>query len=266
MVWTMSRKRKCYGFLARLDKLHPVDIVPTFLVHGVPKDVNRTTYLDLVAEKMIPEFKQYADWFDLFLEKGVIDKKEAEFLFQRAVDAGYFIGFHTNQMYDIGGVDLALKYNARRMDHLEVLENNDAERIKQKPSLYPVFLPSAEYFVFSEHVGKINLFDDLKDRIVLATDFNPGSSPVLSPQVVMSMAVLRYRVSDPYLLIDAFTSNPAKMLYMKDRGELRQGAKADIVCMQLDNFEQIPYYGTINFIKMVIKDRDIFTYSGLENL
>ena len=69
----------------------------------------------------------------------------------------------------------------------------------------------------------------------------------------MAHAVLRYRVSNPILLIDSFTSNPADMLYLTDRGRIQKGAQADLVGMKLDNFEQIPYLGTLDFIDLVVK-------------
>jgi imidazolonepropionase len=88
---------------------------------------------------------------------------------------------------------------------------------------------------------------------VLSTDFNPGTSPVLSPAAVMAMAVWRYRMDDPALLINAFTVNPADMLFLSDRGRIEKGAKADLLLFALDNIGQIPYFGTVCFIKHVIK-------------
>ena len=69
----------------------------------------------------------------------------------------------------------------------------------------------------------------------------------------MSMAVWRYRIDDPGLLIDAFTANPAEMLFLPDRGRIERGAKADLLLFTLDNIGQIPYFGTVCFIKHVIK-------------
>lgn len=250
-------EKKMLTVINKLNQLQPVDIVPTFLVHTVPKDINRNKYIDLVANKMIPEFRELTDWFDIFVEEGIFDLNESEFLIKKALDNGYRVGMHTNQMHDIGGVKLASNLCVRHVDHLEVLNEKDAERIIENKDIYPVFLPTAEAYVFSEHVGQIHQLLKIPSRIVLSTDFNPGSSPVLSPQVVMASSVLRYKISDPYLLIDAFTINPAQMLYLNDRGVIREGAKADIVCMHLDNFKQIPYFGTIDFIKYVIKENTI---------
>lgn len=240
--------------MQKLNKVHPMDIVPTFLVHTVPKDTDRQKYIDLVAQKMIPEFRGYADWFDIFLEKGVFELDECERLIKKAMDAGFHVGIHTNQVHDIGGVKLAAELGARHVDHLEVLDVEDARRIIETETLYPVFLPAAESYVFSQHVGQIHQLLEIPSRIVLSTDFNPGSSPVLSPQLIMAEAILRYRVSDPFLLIDSFTSNPAEMLYLHDRGRIEIGARADIVAMALDGFEQIPYWGTMSHTKYIVKN------------
>lgn len=247
-------EEKMLAVIHRLNDLHAVDVVPTYLVHTVPKDMDRKRYIDLVAEKMIPAFRRYADWFDIFLEKDVFDAREAERLTQRALDQGYCVGMHTNQMNDIGGVPLADALGVRHVDHLEILTDEDARRIVANENLFPVFLPAAEAFVFSKHVGQIRKVLDIPDRIVLSTDFNPGSSPVLDPYFVMAMAVLRYRISDPFLLIDAFTANPAAMLGLADRGVIREGACADLVCLGLENFEQIPYFSTLPSVEKVMKN------------
>lgn len=252
-------EKKMLKVINKLNELHSIDIIPTYLVHTIPKETDRKKYIDLVANKMIPEFREYAEWFDIFLEKGVFELEESKFLIQKAIDTGYHIGIHTNQMHDIGGVKLAVELGVRHIDHLEVLDEEDARRIIENESIYPVFLPSSEAYVFSEHVGQIDQLLEIPSRIVLSTDFNPGSSPILAPQLIMAEAVLRYRLSNPYLLIDSFTTNPAKMLYLEDKGTVRKDARADIVCMELDHFEQIPYLGTINFIKYVVKDGKLIT-------
>lgn len=251
-------EKKMLRVINKMNDLHPMDIIPTFLVHTVPKDIDRKKYIDLVVEKFIPELREYAEWFDIFLEKGVFELEESEFLIQKALENDYRVGIHTNQIHDIGGVKLAVELGVRHVDHLEILSDEDAEHIRLNKKLYPVFLPTAEGFVFSQHVGQIHKLPDLTDRIVLSSDFNPGSSPVLSPTFVITYAVLRYRISDPWLLLDAFTKNPADMLYLDDRGKIQKGTRADIVLLELDRFEQIPYWGNIDFQKCIIKNGDVF--------
>jgi imidazolonepropionase len=253
-----ENEKKMLKVIRKLNDLHPVDVVPTFLVHTVPKEMDRKVFIDLVAEKMIPEFRDFADWFDIFLEKDVFDLKEGELLIRRAMDEGYHVGIHTNQVNDIGGVKLADDLGVRHVDHLEVLTAEDADRIRKNKDLYAVFLPTAEAYVFSEHVGQMQQLMDVPSRLVLSSDFNPGSSPVLSPFVVISHALLRYRIPSPSLLLDGFTSNPADMLYLGDRGTIQEGKKADLVCLSLDNFHQVPYLGTLPVIDMVIKDGKIY--------
>lgn len=250
-------EKKMLKVISQLNDLHPVDVVPTFLVHTVPKGYDRRAYLDLVTHRMIPEFRKYTEWFDLFLEEGVFDIQEAEMLIKKALDEGYKVGLHTNQMNDLGGVGLAIDYGIRHVDHLEVLSDEDAQRIVQNDTLYPVFLPCAENFVFSQRVGQIGKLMDIPERIVLSSDFNPGSSPVLSPMITITLAMLRYRISNPHLLIDSFTSNPANMLFLEDRGSIHEGLKADLVCMDLECFEQIPYFGTLDVIRIVIKGGEV---------
>jgi imidazolonepropionase-like amidohydrolase len=70
----------------------------------------------------------------------------------------------------------------------------------------------------------------------------------------MAMAALRYRISDPYLIIDSFCSNAADMLYLSDRGRIEEKAKADIIGLDLEFFEQLPYFGTLDFIDLIIKN------------
>ncbi|MBN2415696.1 imidazolonepropionase [bacterium] len=249
-----TNEEKMLKVCRRLDEAHPVDVVPTFLVHTVPKDRDRTDYLHEVEKRMIPAFRSLADWFDIFLEKGVFSLAESERLIEAAKREGYHIGFHTNQVNDLGGVGLAVRCGARHVNHLEVLTDEDADLIRRTDGLYPVFLPAAEGFVFSDHVGQFHKVRDLRERVVISSDFNPGSSPVLSPLFIITYTVLRYRADDPRLLINAYTANPAEMLYLSDRGRIAPGKKADLVLLDLAAVDQIPYLGTFDVIRYVIKN------------
>ncbi len=255
-----EQEEKMLRVITKLDSLHPVDIIPTFLVHALPQEVKREKAMQTVLQEMIPAFRSYAEWFDIFVEKNVFSIEEAESLIGQAHQAGYHIGLHTNQIHDVGGISMAIDMGARHVDHLEVLDPEDACSINGTPELYAVFLPSAEYHVFSEHVGQIQQLLSIPDRLVLSTDFNPGSSPVLSPPVIMSLAVLRYRLSDPDLLIHAFTRNPADLFYLRDRGRIAPGQKADLVCVDLDNAHQLPYWGTLDVVAATMKSGTLYRF------
>jgi imidazolonepropionase len=249
----LENELKMLKVINRLKESHPVDVVPTLLLHTIPKEMQRKSYLRCVADEMLPECRRYSDWFDIFLEKGAFTFEEADFLLFRAAELGYHLGMHSNQMNDLGGVELAVRHNIRHIDHLEVLNDKDANQIKQASQLYAVFLPSAEYFCFSDQVGQIQRLGDIPERLILSSDFNPGSSPVLDPHLVMSLAVLRYRIDDPALLLNAYTKNPADMLMLEDRGRIEKGLLADLLCIDMEEFGQIPYMGTLPMIRYVIK-------------
>ncbi|MBN1543208.1 imidazolonepropionase [candidate division KSB1 bacterium] len=249
-----ENESKLLRAIQRLKGDHPIDVVPTFLVHSVPLGEDRQRYLNRVVEEMIPAFRPLADWFDIFVEEGVFDIAESRRMLKAAAAAGYCLGLHTNQMHDIGGVGLALETGVRHVDHLEVLSDSDARALIDASDVYAVFLPGAEYCAFSPHIGQIHKLLNMPERLVLSSDFNPGSSPILSPMLVMAMAVWRYRLTDPDLLVRALTINPARMLGFSDRGEIRPGTRADLVCLALDNSAQIPYLGTLNCIRRVYKN------------
>jgi len=246
-------EKKMLKVIHQLNEHHPVDIIPTYLVHSVPGDMDRNKYTDLVCKKMIPEFKNYTEWFDIFIEKGVFNIQESERMLKTARDHGYHTGMHTNQMSDIGGIQLAAELGVRHVDHLEVLSEKDAQIIIDNEDLYAVFLPGAEMFVFSENIGQIHQLSDIPERIVISTDFNPGSSAVLSPIIIQTLALLRYRNITPSLLIDSFTVNPAAMLFLDDRGVLKPGKMGDVLCLELDTYRQIPYLGNMQLRKLIIK-------------
>lgn len=250
----LATEEKMLRVIDRLRQDHPVDIVSTFLVHTVPRDQDRQAYIDQVINEMIPAFRPLADWLDIFVERGVFDVVESRQLLQAGKAAGYRLGLHTNQMHDIGGIGLALEMGVQHVDHLEVLSDADAQGLIDDGHIYAVFLPGAEIFTFSEHVGQIHKLLSMPERLVLSSDFNPGSSPILSPLLVAAMAVWRYRLTDPDLILRALTVNPARLLGFADRGSIAPGQRADLVCLDLANSAQIPYFGTLNCIQKVIKN------------
>jgi len=259
----VENEEKMLRVIQKVNTLHPVDVVPTFLVHSVPKEYERAEYITLVEKEMLPRFRQYARWFDIFLEKGVFSTDEAERLISAATDLGYVSGIHTNQVHDMGGIALAQRMGVRHVNHLEVLSDKDAEIIKQS-GMYAVFLPTAEGLVFSSHVGQIHKLLDMPDRIVLSSDFNPGSSPVLNPFFVMTYALMRYRIADPHLLVNAYTANPAAMLNLTDRGSIEPGMQADLVCLNIDSIEKLPYFGTFDLVSNVIKKGVVYSRESLK--
>ena len=248
-----ENEMRMLSIIRKLDNMHAVDIIPTFLTHTVPRSWERERYLETVEKEMIPAFREYSEWYDIFIEKGVFSAEESRRLLRAAHNAGYHLGVHANQVHDIGGVTLAIEMNVRHISHLEVLSDKDAAGILENDNIYPVFLPGAEACVFSDRKGQIGRLLSIPERLILSTDFNPGSSPLLSPALIMQMAVLRYRSEDAAWLIDSFTRNPADMLYLSDRGRLEVGCKADIISLKLENYEQLPYFGTMPVIDRVIK-------------
>lgn len=220
--------------------------VPTFLgAHEIPDEfAGRTeSYVDLVVEEMLPLVakQKLARYCDVFCEPNIFNVSHAERVLEAARRLGFGIRVHADQFSCTGAAQLAARLGASTADHLE---HSDAAAIHALAAaqVQPVLLPGSVYSIGSRHYPSARAMIDAGLAIVLATDFNPGSSPVAAMPIVHSLACTQMRMTAAECLT-ASTINAAHSLNLAaEVGSLEPGKSADFVLHEAGDYREIPYF------------------------
>ncbi|MFD2530849.1 imidazolonepropionase [Gracilimonas halophila] len=246
----LETERKMLEVINELKEEQPIELTATFLgAHAVPKNSSREEYLEEVLT-MIPEIAELAEYCDVFCEKGYFSVEETRKVLEKGMEYDLKPKLHTNQFNDIGGVEMAIGLGAVSVDHLEVLSEEDIQRLARSETVATI-LPGVSYFLNIPYSPARKLLD--KGALVaLATDFNPGSSMTISVQLLMSMACTKMGMSVEEALCCA-TQNGAKALEKEKLGCIAAGYQADILLLDSDNYKDLAYFFGENHVHTVIK-------------
>jgi imidazolonepropionase len=257
---TVEDELKILRVIRRLDRETELDLVPTFLgAHEVPDEYrgagsSRDDYIRLVAEQMLPRVaaEGLAEYADIFCESHVFTVDESRLLLSRARELGLAIRIHADQLSLSGGATLAAELGAATADHLEWIDGAGIESLRRE-GVAAVLLPGAVFNLGLTRYPPARALIDAGLAVVLATDFNPGSSPTPSMQIILSIACTQMRMT-PAEAITASTINAAYSLDRGSRiGSLEVGKQADIVAFDCPDYRQIPYFYGVNHASVVIK-------------
>jgi imidazolonepropionase len=261
---TLADELKILRVIGRLSRETPLDLVPTFLgAHEIPDEYRgsglaREDYIGVVIAEMLPSVaaEGLAEYADIFCETSVFTVDESRRVLASARDLGLGIRIHADQLSLSGGALLAAEMGAATADHLEWIEGREMEALV-RAGVTAVLLPGA---VFNLGLTRYPPARDMIEAglaVALATDFNPGSSPTPSMQMVLSLACTQMRMT-PAEAITASTVNAAYSLNRGTHiGSIETGKRADIVLFDCSDYRQIPYYFGVNHATVVIKRGDI---------
>lgn len=250
----LKNELKILKVIQKLGKSLPLDVVPTFLgAHAIPKeyDDRPDDYVDRVIE-MLPKVRSKAIFCDLFCEEGAFSFSQSRRILEAARREGLQIKLHAGEFSDRGGVRLAVEFGAISVDHLDLIREDEAPLLAEN-NIVGVLLPGVSHFLKSEKYPPARALIEAGVPIALATDFNPGSSPCLSMQEIVHLAVRDFKLT-PAEAISAATINAAHAVRMADRvGSLEVGKQADILILDLDRYELLPYFFGVNHVARVLK-------------
>ena len=232
--------------IRRLDTETPLRYVPTFLgAPDVPDEyrARRGEYVDAVVDEMLPRVsaEKLAEFCDVFCEERVFTVEETRRILLAARTRGLGLRVHADQLSLSGGALLAAELRAKTADHLE---HTDAEGIAAlaRAGVQPVLLPGSVYALGSRRYPAARAMIEAGAGVVLATDFNPGSSPTPSMTMVLSLAATQMKMT-PAEAVTAATINAA---YSLDRGDeigtLEAGKRADFVVHDCADWRELAYF------------------------
>ena len=254
---TFKDEEKMLRVARRLGDTGPVTVTTTFLgAHALPPEYtnNRSGYLDLVCKEMLPKLHAQGliDSVDAFCESIAFSVDEVEQVFQAATDLGLPVKLHAEQLSNSGGAELAAKYHALSADHLEYLDETGVQAMAASGSV-AVLLPGAFYMLRETRKPPVQLLRDYQVPIALATDINPGSSPVLSARLMMVLGCQEFGLT-PEEALRGMTINAAKALGKSDSvGSLQIGKAADLAIWDVQQPFELAYWLGGNKAESVIK-------------
>lgn len=223
-----------------------VRIVPTLLaLHALPADQRdrRTHYVSEIVDKLIPAAAKQgiATSVDAFCEGIAFTPDEVERLFKAAAHHGLRVRLHAEQLSNQHGAALAAKYRALSADHLEHLDEAGAKAMAAAGTV-AVLLPGAYYALQEEKKPPVALLRKHKVPIAIATDCNPGTSPMLSPTLVMNMACTLFGLT-PEEAVAGMTVNAARALGLAHSiGSIAAGKQADLCAWRIESLAELGYW------------------------
>lgn len=231
--------------LARLDAEGPVRIVPTMLAaHCVPTEFagRREEYVRWIAEELIPEVAAagLAKYCDAFCDDHAFTVEESRTVLTAARRHGLRLRVHAEQFRPGTGAALAAELGAATADHLEAAEDEVLQELKDA-GVQPVLLPGSVFALGRSNYPAARKMVESGLAIVLATDFNPGSSPIASIPFILSLACLQMGLT-PAEALTAATINAAWSLDLGDRiGSIETGKQADFLIHEFTDYRELAY-------------------------
>jgi imidazolonepropionase len=235
---------KILRVMRRLNQETPLEIVPTFLgAHAVPRKMRVDEYVDLLVNEMLSRVTSdgLAEFCDVFCERGYFDIEQSRRILTAAKKLGLKLRIHADQLSNSGAARLAGELKATTADHLEKTDEQGIAALKSG-GVQPVLLPGSVYALGSTHYPRAREMIEAGLAVVIATDFNPGSSPTPSMPMILSLACTQMKMS-PAEAISASTINPAYSLGRGDQiGSLESGKVANFSIFDCEDYRELAYW------------------------
>lgn len=250
-----------YKLLRVIAAIQPLRTVPTFLgAHEIPDEFrgNPAKYVDLVVEEMLPHVasETLAEFCDIFCEPGIFGIEDSRRILTAARDLGLRLRMHADQLSKSGAAVLAAELGATTADHLEHTDALGISALKAA-GVQPVLLPGSVYALGSKRYPDARAMIDAGLGVVLATDFNPGSSPTPSMPMILSLASTQMKMT-PAEALTASTINAAYSLNRgSEIGSLEPGKRADFVIHDCSDYREVGYFFGVRHPKAVYVDGKI---------
>jgi imidazolonepropionase len=261
---TEEAEMKSLSVLNRLQRLHSLKLVPTFLgAHVLPSDFrgDADAYIDVITEEWLPRIDGRAAFVDVWVDEGAFTAEQGRRLLARARGLGFEITAHANEMGYGDGVRMAAELQAASVDHAVYLTDVDIAALAASETV-AVLLPGTTLFLGSDDYAPARRLIEAGATVAIGTDFNPGTSCTQNMQFILTLAVLKLHLTAEEAIRGA-TLNGARALRMEDRtGSLEVGKYCDVSVFSVDDYRSIPYQYAMNLVESVVAEGQIVVRDG----
>jgi imidazolonepropionase len=241
----LENERKSLQAARRIGEIRPVSVKTTFLgAHALPPEANgdKDAFIATVADHILPKLASEGliDAVDVFCEGIAFSPAQTERVFEAARALGIPVKLHADQLSNLGGAALAARFGALSADHLEHTDDAGAAAMARAVTV-AVILPGAFYFIRETQKPPIELFRKHGVSMAVATDCNPGTSPLTSLLLTMNMAATLFRMTVNEC-IAGVTREAARALGLQDQtGTLEVGKSADLAVWDIESPAELVY-------------------------
>lgn len=254
---TTKDEIKMLQVVQRLNQLHSVDIVSTFLgAHAVPAEFINTPqdYVDLIIGEMIPKVaeKALAEFCDVFCERGAFTLEQSRRILTEGKKSGLKPKVHADEMSHVGGAELAAGIGAVSADHL-LFSSDAGVKALAENDIIATLLPAAAFSLMNDRYADARKMINLGVPIALGTDFNPNCW-IENQQLIISLACHSMKLT-PAEAITATTINAAHAIGRANEfGSLEAGKRADVIILDVPNHKFLGYRFGVNLVDKTIKN------------
>jgi imidazolonepropionase len=241
----LEAERRMLRVARRIGETLGVHVQTSFLgLHAIPPEYKdrRNDYVDLVCHELLPVLANegLVDAVDAFCEGIGFTRAETQRVFEHAQQLGLRVKLHAEQLSDLDGAALVATFNGLSADHLEYLSDSGIQAMARAGTV-AVLLPGAFYALRETKLPPIDALRSHGVPIAIATDCNPGTSPLLSLRLAANMACTLFRLT-PEEALRGVTVNAARALGLSDRGTLALGKRADLVAWHVKQPAELCYW------------------------
>lgn len=240
-----------------LNSSHPLEIVSTLMAaHALPKEYqgNKRGFIDLIIQEIIPRVagEGLAEFCDVFCEEGIFSSTEAREILLAGQRYGLASKIHTDEIFPIGGTELAGEIAACSAEHLIAMTDQGLRALKDG-GVIACLLPGTSFYLDKPYARARDMIE-MGVPVAVASDFNPGSCPGNSLQFCMNLASYQYKMR-PEEILTAVTLNAAAAIKRADSlGSLEVGKRCDAVIWQAEDLDFVLYRFGSNLVDRVIKN------------
>jgi imidazolonepropionase len=257
---TVEDEIKSLKAARELNKIHPIDIISTFLgAHAIPPEFkdNPNGYVDLIIKEMLPRIAKdnLAEFCDVFCEQEIFSIPQTRKIIQAAKEMGLKPQVHIDEIYDTNGASFAVEIGAIQTGHL-LKSNDDGLKKMANAKTIATLLPGTPFCLMLQDYAPARKMIELEIPVAIATDLNPNC---WTESMLMIIALSCYNMKmKPAEALTAATLNAACAIQRQDRiGSLEVGKKADIIIFDVPNHDFLAYQFGVNLINKVIKNGKI---------